>query len=242
MPLPILRSFRIVKNQLLADGIFSLTLAPDDGEPMFPFIAGQWVMLHLLNEDGTTWAKAAFSIASAPSESMQQLELAIKIYGDYTKRASTLKEGDRVKLQGPYGVFTLRPGTGPLVFFAAGIGVTPFRSMIRELIAAHDLRPVTLFYTNRTPALTAYESELRELAVMHSAFHPVFILTGSETPDDWDGERGRLNEAMLLKHLGDWSGNEYAMCGPKEFMDSIRDMLVSHGVDVKTKLRKELFS
>jgi ferredoxin-NADP reductase len=241
MPLPVLRLFRVTKNQPLADGIFALTLVPDDGELMFSFVAGQWVMLHLLNNDGTTWAKTAFSIASAPSESIQGFELAIKIYGDYTKRAATLKEGDVVKVQGPYGVFTLRPSTEPLILFAAGIGVTPFRSMIRELAATCDPRPVTLFYTNRTPALAAYESELRQLASERVNIHTIFIWTGNNLSSGLGGERGRLNESMMVKYIGDFSGKEYAMCGPKEFMDTIKDILIAHGVDVKARLRKELF-
>ncbi|MFZ2804624.1 MAG: FAD-dependent oxidoreductase [Patescibacteria group bacterium] len=241
MPLPVHRPFTVISNTSLCNGCFSLLLAPSDGEPLFNFLAGQWVMTHLLNEDGTPWGKAAFSIANAPSEADGKIELAIKIYGDFTKKASQLKVGETVKLQGPYGVFTLRPGTEPLILFAAGIGIAPLRSMLREIIATHDPRPVTLFYTNRERNAIAYESEFREFATAHPSFRAVFTLTGAH-PSDWQDEVGRLNEAMLAKNIMDFAHAEYAMCGTREFMDTIKAMLEAKGVDVKTKVRKELFS
>lgn len=242
MPLPIQHPFTVTSNAPLALGSFSLKLVPADGGPLFGFLAGQWVMMHLMNDDGTPWGKAAFSIANAPSEANGTIELAIKVYGDFTKKASTLKAGDTVKLQGPYGVFTLRPGTEPLILFAAGIGIAPLRSMLREVLATADPRPVTLFYTNRERDAIAYESELRKLAESHASFKVVFLLTGASVPSDWDGEVGRLDAGKLAAHVTDFAHAEYAMCGPREFMDAIKAMLEAEGVDVKAKLRKELFS
>jgi ferredoxin-NADP reductase len=241
MPLPVLRPFRVVSSRPLAKKTFALTLAPADGEPMFTFTAGQWAMMHLLNPDGTTWGKAAFSIASAPYESGESFELAIKVYGDYTAKAQDLKPGDTVKIQGPYGVFTLRDGSEPLILVAGGIGVTPFRSMIRQSLHTRPDRSIVLFYSNRTREDIAYESEFRDLAAQYPNFRPVFLLTG-DAPPDWDGERGRLDARIFDAHVGDLAWCECLMCGPKAMMDSLKEILVAKGVDVKTKLRKELFS
>jgi len=242
MPLPIHRPFRVVSNTPLCNGSFSLVIEPADNEPLFSFLAGQWVMVHLLNDDGSSWGKAAFSIANAPSEAHGKIELAIKIYGDYTHKASQLKVGDAVKVQGPYGVFTLRQSPDPLILLAAGIGIAPLRSMLRESLKIDPRRPITLFYTNREPDAIAYAQEFWQLASEHSNIKLVFILTGSRIPEDWKVEAGRLNTAMLEKHIVDFTHAEYATCGPREFMDGIKAMLEAKGVDVKAKLKKELFS
>lgn len=239
MPPISLRDFRVTKNAPLAKGIFALTLEPADGEPVFAFQAGQWVYLHLLNGDGTLWAKTAFSIASAPAESSKTIELAIKVYGDYTKRAQTLTPGDAVKIHGPFGVFTLRPGTAPLAMFAGGIGVTPLRSMIRELAATHDPRPTILLYSNPKHDAAAYAEEFRELAKAHPAFHPIFAYTREQGVPG--GECRRIDATMMEAHIPDMASAEYFMCGPRPFMDAIRECLEARGVDVKTKLHKELF-
>ena len=240
MPLPVMRPFRVVSNTPLADETFELRLTPNDGAPLFSFQAGQWVMLHLLNEDGSSWGKAAFSISNAPCEAKEEIDLAIKVHGDYTKRAQTLKAGDVVNVQGPYGAFVLRPSSEPLVLFAGGIGITPMRSMLRQVLLSGESRRVVLFYSNRTRNVTAYEQELRDLAKTHPQFTVIFFAT-QEQAEGWDGICGRIDGARVQGVLTDVVNNDYCMCGPSPFMDAIKEMLSGLGVDVKAKLRKELF-
>lgn len=235
-----MRPFRVVSNTPLADETFELRLTPNDGAPIFSFLAGQWVMMHLLNEDGSSWGKAAFSISNAPCEVKEEIDLAVKVHGDYTKRAQTLKPGDVVNLQGPYGVFVLRPSTEPLVLFAGGIGVTPLRSMLRQVLLSGESRRVVLFYSNRTRNMTAYEQELRDLATKYPQFTVTFFAT-QEKPDGWDGVCGRVEASHVQSVLSDVANNDFCMCGPAPFMDAVKEMLAGLGVDVKTKLRKELF-
>ncbi len=64
-----IRRFRILERRQETNETFTLVLEPADGESLFGFLAGQFVMMHLFNSDGSVWAKAAYSIASAPSES-----------------------------------------------------------------------------------------------------------------------------------------------------------------------------
>ncbi|MBP9869277.1 FAD-dependent oxidoreductase [Patescibacteria group bacterium] len=240
MPLPELRPFRVTANRPLAEEAYELVLEPADEKPMFSFIAGQWVMMHLLSPDGTSWGRAAFSIATAPTESKQSLELAIKIYGDFTKRAHGLKEGDLVNLQGPYGVFTLRPGTDPLILFSGGIGVTPLRSMLREMALTNDPRQVVHFYSNKSPAATSYLAELRDLEREHPNLKTVFVYTRESSSEPH--EEGRLTREMMARYVTDFSSAQYFMCGPNPFMDAIKMILEAEGVDCKARLHKERFS
>lgn len=240
MALAPVRPFRVVDRKIEAEGVITLVLAPADGQAMFSFLAGQFVMLHLSEPNGTPWAKAAYSIAGAPVESRDSFELAIKLAGDFTKRVFALQIGDQVGVQGPYGVFTLRPAATRLVLFGGGIGVTPLRSMLREVLLNNDPREVVLFYCDRTRDSLAYEREFRELAAAHSRFRPVFLLT-RETPSEWDGEITRLDEAMMEKYLGGFDNANYCMCGPQEFMKMIHETLARRGVDVKTRLQRESF-
>ncbi|MEK7116478.1 MAG: FAD-dependent oxidoreductase [Patescibacteria group bacterium] len=247
------RPFRVIANSPLALEMFSLTLTPDDGKPMFSFVPGQWVGVRISHDPVPHRRAVAFSIASAPVESTHTIELAVKVYGSFSRLMQTLGADDHVTIQGPFGVFTLNEWStsspkesalqsqnGLLVFFAGGIGITPLRSMIREVLLTQTPRDILLFYSNRSPASIAYEEELRQLATSHSNFHVVFLLTG-ERSENWDGENGRLDAAMFDRHVPDVANAECYMCGPRPFMDAITSLLVAKGVDVKTKLRKELF-
>ncbi len=235
------RLFRVTRNRTLTPDAFELTLEPADDKPMFPFKAGQWVYLYLLNDDGSEWARAAFSIASAPTDSASRFDLAVKVYGDYTKRAQTLKEGDTVRIQGPFGLFVPKEEEAPLVMYAAGIGVTPFMSMIREELAHGCRREMVLFYTNKTTSDISYEKELRELAGMCPIFKVVFAVT-RESPDGWDGEVRRIDADIIRANVDDPEYAEHLMCGTNEFMDAVAAMLTDLGVDIKARLRKERFS
>ncbi|MSR85078.1 FAD-dependent oxidoreductase [Candidatus Uhrbacteria bacterium] len=233
------QSFLVREIKWETPSTFTLVLAPESGA-MFSFAAGQWVYLYLLNEDGSSWARAAFSIASAPEEAQKQFELGIKIYGDFTKRASKLMPDDHVQIQGPFGVFTLHENISPLVMFAGGIGVTPFRSQIRSLWKRRSATQVYLFYSNKIVEETAYFEELQAMAKEWPALHVIFLLT-SEAPAKWPGETGRLNLEIIKRHVPSLDQGEFLMCGPPGFMDSIKAILDTQGVDTKKRLRKELF-
>ncbi|MBM3204693.1 FAD-dependent oxidoreductase [Candidatus Uhrbacteria bacterium] len=235
-----MRPFTVEELKWETPNTFTLVLVPEAGVEMIQFKPGQWVYMHLLNQDGSSWARAAFSIATSPEESTQKLELGVKIYGDYTKRASHLIPGDRVMLQGPFGVFTLHEGVTPLVMFAGGIGITPFRGMIRALAQQKSSTQVILFYSNKRVEDIAYFDDLRRIDEAWPGLTLVHTLT-EHAPSGWDGEIGRLDGAMLKRHYADFDRGEFLMCGPPEFMKVIEGLLAAEGVDTKKRLRKELF-
>lgn len=241
MPPLAFRLFEIAHNTRLAEDIFELGIRPVDGQPLAPFIAGQWVGIRLMQETDDARKIAAFSIASAPSESTDVIALAIKAYGERTKTLMHMKPGDHVRVQGPYGAFVLRPGKSRIVFFAGGVGVTPLRSMIRQSLFSGESREIVLFYSNKTRASSAYEQEFRDLAKTYTNFTFVPTLT-SERPTEWVWEQRRIDEDMMRKYIGDIRvDDDFYMCGPESFMDGIKQALIHLGVDVKTHLKKELF-
>jgi ferredoxin-NADP reductase len=73
--------------------------------------------------------------------------------------------GTEVKLDAPYGNFTLhKTESTPAVFIIGGIGVTPVRSMVAQ--ATHDktAHQITLLHASRTPADLPFKSDFEQLA------------------------------------------------------------------------------
>ncbi len=234
------RPFTVQENRKEAEGIIALTLAPEDGKPLFDFKAGQFVMLQLLNNDGSVWAQAAYSIANAPVEGKDVIELGIKVEGKFTSRCNALEVGEKVMLRGPYGVFTLQDTKGPHVFFAGGIGIVPIRSMIRQALLSGSDQEVFLFYSSKTRSQIAYEAELRDLASEYENFYPTFCVT-RETVSGFHGECERVNVDLVKRYFTDFENGTYYMCGPVPFMHFVKEMLLEEDVDVDTCLRKEAF-
>ena len=72
-----------------------------------------------------------FTISSSPTENFIMFSTRIRD-SPYKKRLSTLEEGAKVKIRGPEGQFVLHEDySKPAVFLSGGIGVTPFRSMLK---------------------------------------------------------------------------------------------------------------
>jgi ferredoxin-NADP reductase len=231
---------RIRKRYETAKNVFVLHLTPEAGT-VFDFFSGQFVMLRILNPDGSLWRAKPYSVCTPPTEK-GYIELAIKIYGPFTQRASTLKEGDIVELEGPHGVF-LKDAQTPkdVAFLVGGIGITPFYSYIREATMKNLKQHITLLYANISKDDIAFFTEIQKLAETNPNFRVVFLVEQGEfPPPPAVTERGRVTLEILKKYCGAFASTEYFMCGPPIFMDVMTKILTEQGVP-KERIKLEKF-
>lgn len=184
---------------------------------VFQFKAGQYADVTLLNppQMDSQGAVRTFSIASAPYE--DHLLFATRMRDSAFKRVfATVSLGTEVQLEGPMGSFTLHKNPSkPAIFLAGGIGITPFRGMLRQAAKDRLQHKLYLFYSNRRPEDAAFLDELRDLA--QSNTYLLFVPSMSEmerSKVDWTGERGFINREMLAKHLPSLDGPIYYVAGP----------------------------
>jgi ferredoxin-NADP reductase len=225
----------------IAEGTMALHLEKPSG---FEFRPGQSIDLTLINppESDSEGNSRAFSIASAPCE--KDLLIATRIRDTAFKRTmQALPTGTSLKVDGPFGYFTLhRSPTRAAVFLAGGIGITPFLSMVRQ--AAHDQlsQQLYLFYSNRRPEDAAFLEVLAQLTKTNSRFH--FIPSMSEMEKshrEWTGETGPIDQEMLNRYLPALLGPMYYVAGPPAMVAAMRQMLATAGVD-EDDIRTEEFS
>src|SRR4026208_911836 len=137
-----------------------------------------------------------FTISSSPTENFIMFSTRIRD-SPYKKRLSILKDGTKVKVRGPEGQFVLHVDySKPAVFLSGGIGVTPFRSMIKY---ASDKRlpvRIVLLASNRDEANILYKGEFDKWALENKNFQPVYTLT-DEISSAWSGERGKIDRNMI---------------------------------------------
>lgn len=209
----------------------------------FEFKPGQCVDVALLDAPpmDAEGAIRTFSIASAPYEN--DLVVATRMRDTSFKRVfATLPIGTQLKLDGPSGSFTLHKNAAkPAVFLAGGIGITPFRSMVRQ--AAKDKLPhsLYLFYSNRRPEDAAFLDELQMLSQSAPNFN--FVPSMSEMQKSarpWSGERGFIDRAMLEKYCSSLDGPIFYVAGPPAMVTAMQQMLVQAGVD-EDNIRSEEF-
>ena len=136
----------------------------------------------------------------------------VKAVGDFTRALEQVPPGTRVLIDGPHGEGVSDHAPGRLLL-AAGIGITPAMSVLRTAAARGDDRPHILIYGNRNWEDVTFREELAELERRMPNLRVVHVL--SRPHDEWDGERGRVDESLLLRTLPiaatQWSA---VICGP----------------------------
>jgi ferredoxin-NADP reductase len=202
--------------------------------PGFDFKAGQalaWTLIDPPEIDDEGGVRN-FSIASAPVE--PDLMIATRMRDTAFKRVlKNMPLGTEVRIVGPFGSLTLRHNAArPAVFLAGGIGITPFRSMLRQAAEQKLPHHLFLFYSNRRPEDAAFLEELEELEKENSNYK--FIGTMTEMPRSnrvWRGETGYINQEMLAKYIGDLAAPIYYIAGPPELVAAMEQTLSDAGVN-----------
>jgi predicted ferric reductase len=117
-----------------------------------------------------------FTIAASPSD--RELRFFIRDLGDWTnKMQSADLVGIDVIIEGPYGTFEPTGDGAPTVWFAGGVGITPFLSAAASLEPRPGQQPPVLFYsvTERDDAMAlavleqAHDDGVLELVLLASA-------------------------------------------------------------------------
>jgi len=131
----------------------------------------------------------------------------IKGLGDYTKRLpATLKAGDPVKVEGPYGQFNFTSNKPRQIWVGGGIGITPFIARMKRLASKSDGKIIDLFYTTASPDENII-SELRLNA--HAAKVQLHILV--------DAKDGLLDTERICQLVPKWRSSDIWFCGPARF-------------------------
>ncbi len=221
---------RLLKSEQVAEGTMAFYFEKPSG---FEFVGGQSIDLTLIDppQSDAGGNTRALSVASAPRE--PHLAVATRLRDTAFKRVlGALRPGAEVRIEGPFGSMTLHRNIArPAVILAGGIGITPFRSMVRQATGANSRHRMFLFYSNRRPEDAAFLGELQELARQQPNFSLITTMTSPEKSSiGWSGETGYISRAMLTKSLGDLTGPVYYTAGPPALVSAMKEMLTEAGV------------
>jgi len=215
-----------VKN--LAKDIYEFSFYPS--RP-FSFLPGQymeWTLAHR-NSD-SRGDRRYFTIASSPTEG--EIKLGLKFSNPTSSFKSHLKSfnlGDKIVAGQLAGDFVLpKDSNKRLVFIAGGIGVTPFRSMLKYLIDCQEKRNVILFYSAKTELEFAYRDVFSE-AEREIGLKTVYLITeqkpGLEIGDNF--RLGFITAELIKKEVADYPQCLFYLSGPSVMVQSYLKLLKS---------------
>ena len=202
----------------------------DLGGQVVDFRAGQYFWVELLDPpyEDEKGPRRHISVVTSPTE-RGVLGLCTRIRDSAFKRSlAELEVGAEVEVEEPKGDFKLPEDTEPhYVFIAGGIGITVFRSMLRYIADTGEPYDVTLVYSNRDRASTAFLDELTELESQIPGFELVVTMTGDP---EWTGESRRVDADFLRDKLGELADYTYLLAGPPPMVEGVVEQLNETGV------------
>jgi len=187
--------------------------------------AGQFVMLKA--QVGEKKIGRAYSVASINSDEF--IEITFKVCGEFTNYLNTLNEGDKIICQGPFGHFTLDKNQNKkLILIATGTGITPIRSILRELYInkkMNEFEKITLIYGSRYLKTLNYHEEFTTMKIEFDNFEYVPILSRE---DNWTGKKGHV-QSVVKENVDKES--TYYICGLSVMAKEVKEILLENKVN-----------
>jgi ferredoxin-NADP reductase/MOSC domain-containing protein YiiM len=216
-----------------SDSVTSFVLAPIDGRPLPLFQAGQFVVLRLLVDPGKPPVLRSYSLSDLPAADHFRISVKSELNGIGSSfLCNRAHPGDLLDVSAPRGSFTLRPSQNPVVLLSAGVGATPMMSMLHSLAAERSQREIWWIYGARNRADHPFAEESRTLLKQLSRGRGYIVYSRPAATDrvgaDFDAP-GHI-DAALLERIGVSKGSDFYLCGPRSFLQNMRDGLRKWGV------------
>ena len=215
---------------------------PEDLKEAYAFTPGQYLTLKLTinNEE----QRRSYSICSSSAE---DITVAVKrvengLVSSYLNEV--LKENDEIDVMTPEGNFTLETDQAKkrkFVGFAAGSGITPIMSMIKQLSMDEKETVFTLFYSNKMESDVIFKHQLDQLAGDNLKINYIYTRQKLNNPL-LEGRIDKSKATELIKaDLSCLNADAFYLCGPEEMIFNVKSALEEFGV-LNTKIKFELFT
>jgi len=180
-----------------------------------------------------------FSFSSSPTEE-GFIEFTKKFTdSEYSQALKSLKPGDKIEIDAPYGQFTFTGEYPKICMLAGGIGITPFWSICKYCADKKISAKLILIYGNRQQSDIAFYEDLNTLQMSNSKLNVFFVLT--QPNDSWQGLTGIINADLIKKQVDNYQEYVYYVCGPPVMVEAMKKVIKELGLPID-KLKLEALS
>lgn len=231
---------RLKEKVLVADYVYDFIFELDK---KFRFTPGQyleWTLAHASPDSRGN--RRYFTIASSPTE--PELHMGVKFYpnpSSFKKGLLEMQPGDIVVGSQLSGDFVLPKNPAQkLVFVAGGIGITPFRSMVKYLVDTGEKRDIVMFYSNKCGSDIAYE-DIFDDAAKKIGMRTVCTLTDvASVSTEWTGKTGYVDAKMIKEEVPDYRERLFFLSGPHSMVAAFEETLKKMGIP-KAHIKTDYF-
>jgi len=240
---PGFRTLRVARMERESISVISLSFESVDENPLPAPLPGQFLVLRFRPGSDTAPIRRSYSMSGAPKAGTYRVSIKQEVDGaGSTFLCNHVKVGDVLEVSAPRGNFALRPGEQPVVLLGAGIGATPLLAMLHELRSTASHREVWWLYGTRSGGEHPFAMESRALIKSLPLGRGYICYSRPSATDrlgqDFDAP-GRLG-LPVLKQLGVPHEADFYLCGPAEFLGSLKSALAAWGVSA-SRVFTEIF-
>lgn len=211
-----------------ADGIYSFSFT---SPKKLAYLPGQYLEWTLPASGSDSRGNRRYlTLASSPTEN--EYSFAIKIppglVSSFKRHVAQFKTGQHLLAGSLAGSFTLPSDPGKkIAFIAGGIGITPYRSMVKYLVDTSQSRDMRLFYSANKAGQHAYKdlfktAQKNGLKTLYIASQDASRPTGMQN--------GVIDQKVIASFTPDWKERVYYVSGPNSFVKYISQTLRDMGV------------
>jgi ferredoxin-NADP reductase len=218
-----------VKRRKEAEGIYSYLFS---GKNRFKYKPGQFMEWTVpTNKTDSRGNRRYFTVSASPTE--KNLMLTVRVpekSSSFKQSLNKLKPGDKMLASRLSGDFVLpKDKSRKLAFIAGGVGITPFRSIIKYLVDSQQPRDIALLYSANSPDELAFMDLFNKAGVL--GIKTAYNLTDlKERLPSWDGHTGPIRATMIKHIMPDYKERLFYVSGPYGLVQAVEQELKKLGI------------
>ena len=207
---------KLKEKKLIAKETYDFLFSAERSLSFEPGQYLEWTLGHRHSDN--RGVRRYFTIASSPTE--EDVRLGVKFYenaSSFKKSLGALEIGDEVTASQLAGDFVLPKNKNKkLAFLAGGIGITPFRSMIKYLLDKNEKRDIVLIYANKSAEdiVYAYIWDTAEEKLGIKVVCPI----------------GFITKEMIIQTIPDFKERLFYISGPHAMVTTFQKIIKNIGV------------
>lgn len=224
----------------VANNTFDFIFQPDKKLAYQPGQYMEWTLPHTHTD--SRGARRYFTLASSPTE--KELRIGIKFANkgsSYKAALLNFTPENTIVASQLSGDFTLPKDTRKkIAFIAGGIGITPFRSMIKYLVDKEEIRDIVMLYSARSEKDLAYKDVIEQGRRLVGVKSLYVITDRDEVIRSQYSYKAKINQHLIKKAIPDYKDRIFYISGTHDMVISIERTLLDLGLHER-HIKKDYF-